>query len=39
MQKEKTKFEKWFDALCYGFIIFAILYFGIRFMAGIIWGI
>ena len=39
MNKEKTQFEKRFDAFCYGTIILALLYFGGRFIAGVCFGI
>ena len=37
--KEKTKFEKRFDAFCYAILILALLYFGGRFIAGVYFGI
>lgn len=39
MQKEKTKFEKRFDIFCYTIMIFALLYFTGRFIAGVCFGI
>ena len=39
MNKEKTKFEKRFDAVCYAMIILALLYSTGRFIAGVCFGI
>lgn len=39
MDKEKTQFEKRFDAVCWGFMILALLYFTGRFIAGVCFGI
>ena len=39
MQKEKTRFEKRFDAFCIGVLILAVVYFVGRFIAGVCYGI
>lgn len=39
MNKEKTQFEKRFDAVCYAMLILALLYFTGRFIAGVCFGI
>lgn len=36
---EKTRFEKRFDVVCYGFVIIALLYFGGRVFVSCVWGI
>ncbi len=39
MKTEKSKFEKRFDAFCIGVVIFALVYFVGRFVAGVWYGI
>ena len=39
MREEKTKFEKRFDAFCWGVLILALVYFVGRFIAGVCYGV
>lgn len=39
MDREKSKFEKRFDAFCWTVIVVAVVYFVGRFVAGVFYGV
>lgn len=39
MKKEKDRFDKRFDAFCWGVLILAVVYFVGRFIAGVCYGV